>query len=171
MTHLPDGFLWGAATAAHQIEGNNLNSDFWAREGRMPGKHSAYSGDACDSYHRYADDIALLAGAGLTCYRFSLEWARIEPRDGHFSRAELLHYRRMIDACFDRGVTPIVTLNHFTLPLWFAQGGGWKRADAAERFAAYVDYVCDILGDMIQQCFIFHAGETFPIRGSGVPRQ
>ena len=148
MTHLPDGFLWGAATAAHQIEGNNLNSDFWAREGRMPGKHSAYSGDACDSYHRYADDIALLAGAGLTCYRFSLEWARIEPRDGHFSRAELLHYRRMIDACFDRGVTPIVTLNHFTLPLWFAQGGGWKRADAAERFAAYVDYVCDILGDV-----------------------
>lgn len=148
MTNLPADFLWGAATAAHQIEGNNTTSDFWAREGLMPGEHSEYSGDACDSYHRYAEDITLLAQAGLNCYRFSLEWARIEPADGRFSRAELLHYRRMIDTCHDLGVTPIVTLNHFTVPAWFAQGGGWKRPDATERFTAYVEYCCDILGDV-----------------------
>lgn len=145
---LPDGFLWGAATAAHQIEGNNTNSDFWAREGLMGGSHGELSGDACDSYHRYAEDIGLLADAGLTCYRFSFEWARIEPRDGHFSRAELLHYRRMIDACLERGVTPVITLNHFTLPAWFAREGGWRRPDAAERFAAYVAFCCDILTDV-----------------------
>ncbi len=148
MTNLPDGFLWGAATAGHQIEGNNTNSDFWAREGRMGGSHNERSGDACDSYHRYREDIALLADAGLTAYRFSLEWSRIEPVDGHFSRAELLHYRRMIDACQQRGVVPVVTLNHFTLPAWFAAGGGWRRADATDRFTAFVDYCCEIFDDV-----------------------
>lgn len=148
MTDLHEGFLWGAATAAHQIEGNNLNTDFWAREGRGPAGHAELSGDACDYYHRYGEDITLLAEAGLTCYRFSLEWARIEPREGHFSRAELLHYRRMIDTCLDLGVTPIVTLNHFTLPAWFAAEGGWRRPDAAEKFAGYVAFCCDILSDV-----------------------
>ena len=146
-TFAPD-FRWGVSTAAHQIEGNNTNSDFWAREGLMTGSHSEVSGDACDSYHRYDEDIALLADAGLDAYRFSLEWARIEPKDGQFSRAELLHYRRMIDACRSRGVTPVITLNHFTLPAWFAREGGWRREDAAERFAAYVAYCCDILTDI-----------------------
>ena len=94
MTAFPHGFLWGAATAGHQIEGNNVNSDWWAREQLMPGME--LSGDACDSYHRYREDIDLLADAGLTSYRFSFEWSRIEPVRGHFSRAELAHYRRMI---------------------------------------------------------------------------
>jgi|SRR5690625_4263567 len=106
MTNFPQDFLWGAATAGHQIEGNNVNSDWWARELVMPGMES--SGDACDSYHRYEEDISLLAEAGLTSYRFSLEWSRIEPIEGSFSRAELAHYRRMIEACFAHGVTPVV---------------------------------------------------------------
>ena len=128
MTTFPEYFLWGAATAGHQIEGNNVNSDWWAREQQMPGME--LSGDACDSYHRYAEDIQLLADAGLTSYRFSLEWARIEPIRGHFSRAELAHYRRVIDACLDRGITPVVTLQHFTTPQWFAEAGGWSGPDA-----------------------------------------
>ena len=81
MTTFPDGFLWGAATAGHQIEGNNVNSDWWAREQTMPG-HGAVSGDAVDSYHRYEEDIRLLADAGLNAYRFGLEWSRIEPVRG-----------------------------------------------------------------------------------------
>ena len=75
MTHFPTSFLWGAATAPHQIEGNNVNSDWWAREQVTPGMD--LSGDACDSYHRYGEDIALLAEAGLDSYRFSFEWSRI----------------------------------------------------------------------------------------------
>ena len=143
MTAFPNGFLWGSATAGHQIEGNNTNSDWWAREQMMPGME--LSGDACDSYHRYREDIALLADAGLTAYRFSLEWSRIEPVRGHFSRAELAHYRRMIEFCFERGVTPVVTLQHFTTPQWFAENGGWTADDASELFERFVTEATTIL--------------------------
>lgn len=143
MTTFPDGFLWGAATAGHQIEGNNVNSDWWAREQMMPGMD--LSGDACDSYHRYREDIALLVDAGLTSYRFSLEWSRIEPVRGRFSRAELAHYRRMIEYCFERGITPVVTLQHFTTPQWFAEAGGWSSPEASDLFCRYVEQACTIL--------------------------
>ncbi len=140
---LSDGFLWGASTAPHQIEGNNINSDWWAREGLMPGME--LSGDADDSYHRYREDLELLAGAGLNAYRFGIEWARIEPRPGQFSNAELVHYRRMIETALDLGVTPVVTLNHFTLPRWFAEQGGWSGDGSAERFAAFATKATEIL--------------------------
>lgn len=143
MTTFPHGFLWGAATAGHQIEGNNVNSDWWAREQTMPGMD--LSGDACDSYHRYREDIDLLADSGLTSYRFSLEWSRIEPVRGRFSRAELAHYRRMIEYCHERGVTPVVTLQHFTTPQWFAEAGGWSSPEASDLFCRYVEQACTIL--------------------------
>ncbi len=139
----PAGFLWGASTAAHQIEGNNVNSDWWAREQKAAGME--LSGDACDSYHRYQEDIALLAEAGLTAYRFGIEWSRIEPIEGHFSRAELAHYRRMIEACFEHRVTPVITLQHFTTPQWFAEMGGWSAPGASEAFQRYVAEACTIL--------------------------
>ncbi len=148
MTTLRSDFLWGAATAAHQIEGDNYNSDFWAAEHSAGGHIQEPSGSACDSWHRYREDIALLAEAGLTTYRFSIEWARIEPADGLFSRAALLHYRDMIDVCHTYGVMPVVTLHHFTYPQWFAAGGGSLREDAAQRFAGYVEFVSEILHDV-----------------------
>ncbi|MFF0155999.1 family 1 glycosylhydrolase [Streptomyces sp. NPDC005263] len=143
MTELVPGFLWGASTAPHQIEGNNVGSDFWASEGRVPGMER--SGDACDSYHRYREDMQLLADAGLNAYRFGIEWARIEPVAGMVSRAELAHYRRMIETAVELGLTPVVTLHHFTSPLWFAQEGGWLGDRAVERFRAYVEAVVPIL--------------------------
>lgn len=143
MTERAPGFLWGASTAPHQIEGNNLNSDFWTSEGRMPGMER--SGDACDSYHRYREDMTLLAEAGLDAYRFGIEWARIEPVPGMISRAELAHYRRMIDTAFELGLAPVVTLHHFTSTLWFAQDGGWLGDRAVERFRAYAEAVAPIL--------------------------
>ncbi len=146
MTRLRPGFLWGAATAPHQIEGNNVSSDWWAREGLMPGMER--SGDAVDSYHRYPEDMRLLAEAGLNSYRFGIEWARIEPVPGHVSRAELAHYRRMIDTALQLGLTPVVTLNHFTLPRWFAEEGGWLGEQALDRFASYVEAAATILGDV-----------------------
>ncbi|WP_344831322.1 glycoside hydrolase family 1 protein [Actinocorallia longicatena] len=143
MTKTEPGFLWGAATAPHQVEGNNVNSDWWARELRIPG--GELSGDACDSYHRYAEDMRLLAKAGLNAYRFGLEWARIEPSPGRFSNAELAHYRRMIDTAIDFGLTPIVTLHHFTNPRWFVEEGGWTGVTAVARFEAYVRKAATIL--------------------------
>lgn len=146
MTNFPNGFLWGAASAGHQIEGNNINSDWWERELTFPGME--LSGDACDSYHRYREDIDLLAGAGLSSYRFSLEWSRIEPIEGRFSRAELAHYRRVIDHCLESGVTPVVTLQHFTTPRWFADDGGWLSPKAKERFLSFVTEATTILHDV-----------------------
>jgi beta-glucosidase len=152
MTRLAPGFLWGAATAPHQIEGNNLNSDWWLREEHLPGMER--SGDACDSYHRYAEDMRLLAEAGLTAYRFGIEWARIEPSPGHVSRAELAHYRRMIDTALELGLKPVVTLHHFTHPRWFAEEGGWLGERGIERFQAYVRAATSILGGVEWVCTI-----------------
>lgn len=134
-------FLLGAATAAHQVEGNNTHSDFWKQEQL---KHSSFkekSLDAVDHYNRYKEDIALLKSAGLNAYRFSLEWARIEPREGLFEYREIEHYRDVINTCYENGVTPIVTLYHFTSPAWLISRGGWGTQKVVEYFSKYVDYV------------------------------
>ena len=145
----PKGFLWGAATAAHQVEGNNVNNDNWLLEHVKPTLFAEPSGDACDHYHRYADDIKLLASLGFNTYRFSIEWARIEPEEGFFSSAELEHYRRMLAACHENRLTPMVTFNHFTLPRWLAARGGWENAGAADLFARYCERAAKHLGDLI----------------------
>jgi beta-glucosidase len=143
-------FLWGASTSAHQIEGNNTNTDWWAFEHSGSPLVEEPSGDAADSYHRWADDLDLLAGAGFTDYRFSIEWARIEPAPGEFSAAHLDHYRRMIDGARERGLRPFVTLHHFTNPLWFDQLGGWSGGEAVDRFVRYVETVAAILSDGVE---------------------
>jgi beta-glucosidase len=145
----PDHFLWGCATAAHQVEGNNTNSDFWMMENLPHSMFQQRSGDACDHYHLYAQDIALLADLGFNTYRFSVEWARIEPEDGFFSLAELDHYRRMLACCHEHQLTPMVTYYHFSLPRWFAIKGGWQQANAADVYARYCEKVTKHLGDMI----------------------
>ncbi|GAA1748907.1 glycoside hydrolase family 1 protein [Nonomuraea bangladeshensis] len=148
----PATFLWGAATAPHQIEGNNTDSDWWLSEQLVPGLER--SGDAVDGYHRYPEDMRLLAEAGLNAYRFGVEWARVEPTPGHFSRASLAHYRRMIDTALALGLTPVVTLHHFTNPRWFAERGGWMADDAIDRFAGYVREVTAILDGVEWVCTI-----------------
>ncbi|MGW5070417.1 glycoside hydrolase family 1 protein [Streptomyces cyaneofuscatus] len=143
----PEGFLWGASTAAHQIEGNNTDSDWWVKE-HAAGTHIAEpSLDACDSYHRWPEDMDLLASLGFTDYRFSIEWARIEPVEGHFSRAELAHYRRMVEGAIERGLRPMVTLHHFTVPQWFEARGGWTAEGAVELFARYVAACAPVISE------------------------
>ena len=146
-------FLWGAATAAHQVEGNNINSDWWQLE-QAAGELFEPSGDANDSYHRYHEDMRLLADAGMNTYRFSVEWARIEPLPGRFSRAELAHYRRMIDESLRLGLRPFVTLHHFSHPQWFIERGGWRAEDSTEIFARYCEAVCEILDGVEWVCTI-----------------
>jgi beta-glucosidase len=141
----PAGFLWGASCAPHQNEGNNLNNDMWALE-QLPGSSFAErSGDSVDFYHRWREDVDLLKSLGLNAFRFGIEWARVEPVRGEFSGAELAHYRRIIDYCLEQGVEPVVTLHHFSSPLWFVQAGGWGAPEAVDRFGDYVDAVCPIL--------------------------
>jgi len=145
----PKDFLWGTATAAHQVEGNNVNSDFWLLEHLPETIFAEPSGDACDHYHRYPEDIALLAELGFNSYRFSIEWARVEPEEGRFSRAVLDHYRRMLLACHENGLKPMVTFHHFTSPRWLISAGGWTNIVTAERFARYCAYATRHLGDLI----------------------
>ena len=146
----PKGFLIGAATAAHQVEGNNTNSDCWAQE-HMP--HTTYkekSGIACDHYNRYEEDILLMKRAGLNAYRFSIEWARIQPEDGVFDDAQIEHYRKVIRCCRDHGIEPVVTMFHFSSPVWIIRKGGWEAETVVEDFEKYVSYVIKALGSEIK---------------------
>jgi beta-glucosidase len=145
--HFPDGFLWGTATAAHQVEGGNVNNDHWELEHAEHTPFAEPSGDACDSFHRWPEDLDLVSGAGLNTYRFSLEWSRVEPEEGEFSRAGLDHYRRIVDGCRDRGLTPIVTLVHFTMPRWLLHDGGWTGPKAGDRIARFTEFVSPALAD------------------------
>ncbi len=145
----PDRFLWGTATAAHQIEGGNVNNDWWEFEHDPTSGCVDVSGDACDSFNRYPEDIALVADLGLAAYRFSLEWSRIEPAEGEFSRVALDHYRRMAATCHEHGVSPVVTFHHFTHPRWLADAGTWEALHAPDRFARYCERVTAHLGDLI----------------------
>lgn len=149
-TPLPKGkFLWGAATAGHQVEGNLVNDDCWLLENLPGSMFKEPSGDACDQYHLFEADIAMLASFGLNAYRFSVEWSRIEPVEGAFSQAELGHYRRMLEVCHQHGVTPVVTYNHDAVPAWFAMDGAWENLKCVARFARYCTVVTKSLGDLI----------------------
>ncbi len=143
----PKGFMIGAATAAHQVEGNNIHSDYWAQEHLPHTSFAEPSGEACDHYHRYEEDIRLLKEAGLNAYRFSVEWARIEPEEGRFDEKEAEHYRKVIRFCRENGVEPVVTLHHFTSPAWLIRKGGWEAESTVEDFARYTDYITEKLGD------------------------
>jgi len=147
--------VWGAATAAHQVEGGNWNSDCWALEHAAPSFFAEPSADACDHAARYDDDIAILAGLGLNAYRFSIEWARVEPEEGAFSQNALDHYKRVIDACWRRNIQPIATFHHFTNPRWVARRGGWTSNGFPDWFGRYCECTADALaGDLAYACTI-----------------
>ena len=143
---LPENFLIGAATAAHQVEGNNIHSDLWAMEHM---KHTSFiepSLDAVDHYNRYEKEIKLMADAGLNAYRFSIEWARIEPEEGHFDSEAVDHYKAVIACCKKYGIEPFVTLHHFSSPKWLISKGGWEASTTPEDFAHYVRFIIGELG-------------------------
>ena len=142
-------FLIGAATAAHQVEGNNRHSDYWIMENIRHSDFAEPSGLACDHYNRYDEDIRLLAESGCNAYRFGIEWARIEPEEGRFDRDEITHYRRVLDCCHKNGVTPVVTLMHFSSPAWLISKGGWGNRDVAGYFSRYARFVAEQLGDSL----------------------
>ncbi|MEK3834121.1 MULTISPECIES: glycoside hydrolase family 1 protein [unclassified Paenibacillus] len=145
----PDKFLWGASTAAHQVEGNNTNSDSWVMENLKGTSYKEPSGIAVNHYRLYREDIERLAALGLNSYRFSIEWARIEPEEGQFDEAAMEHYRDVLRTCSNLNVTPVVTLHHFTSPQWLISAGGWEAEGTPARFARYCAHVMSQLGDQI----------------------
>lgn len=149
MNTLPQDFLVGAATAAHQVEGNNIHSDYWAMEHMKYGNFNEPSLDVVDHYNRYEEDIKMVAEAGLNAYRFSIEWARIEPKQGVYDENEIEHYRKVLTCCRENGVEPIVTMMHFTSPKWLIENGGWENEATVEAFKNYCQYVTEQLGDLM----------------------
>jgi beta-glucosidase len=142
----PGGFLWGAATSAQQVEGGNALNDWalWEGAGRVPA-----SGAACDHYHRYREDFDLAHSIAHNAHRFSLEWSRIEPEEGRFSEEALAHYADVLAALIERGIEPVVTILHYTLPQWLAARGGWECADFERHFMRYVEKIVEAYGDRV----------------------
>lgn len=149
MKKFSSDFMIGAATAAHQVEGNNKHSDFWLMENIPDTVYKEPSLDAVDHYNKYQEDIELMAKAGLDTYRFSIEWARIEPSKGNFDQKEIEHYRDVLRCCIENQITPIVTLHHFSSPKWLILEGGWESEKTIEYFGKYCKYVVSELGDLI----------------------
>jgi beta-glucosidase len=158
--HFPKGFRWGAATAGYQIEGNNTNADLWLLENVQPTAFAERSGDACDSLHRYEEDIALLAGLGLNTYRFSIEWSRIEPDRGYPSIAELDYYKRVIDCCHKHNVAPAVTFLHTSAPRWFAEAGGFLNPESPKLFADFCSTAAKALAADMAYAFTINEPEV-----------
>jgi len=143
----PAGFFWGTATSSHQIEGNNANNDWWDWE-QQPGniKNGDRSGAACDAWNRYVSDFDLLQELNQNAHRFSIEWSRVEPREGEFDRAALDRYLDMLRQLRRRGIEPFVTLHHFTNPRWLAARGSWLDPGTPAAFERYVTAVVDHFG-------------------------
>ncbi|PPC77971.1 beta-glucosidase, partial [Pokkaliibacter plantistimulans] len=152
----PDNFIWGAASAGHQVEGNNLNADIWLLENVKPSIFHEPSGDAANSLELWEVDLDLAKNLGLNAYRFSIEWARVEPEPGRFSQAMLDHYKRIIEGCHQRGLLPLVTFNHFTSPIWFSAQGGWTNQEAPALFARYSAKVAEQMADAIGYAVTFN---------------
>ena len=163
----PKGFLWGASTSAHQVEGG-LRNDWteWEKQnaeqlaqeaerrfGHLPiwsdiktqaqNPQNYISGRACDHYNRYEEDFDIAQSLGHTAHRFSIEWSRIEPREGEFDEKEIEHYRNVVRALRARGMEPFVTLWHWTQPTWIADIGGWENKKTVEYFLRFVEKIAD----------------------------
>ena len=139
-------FLWGASTSSHQVEGNQSND--WT-EWENSGHVAEPSGRAADSWNRWPEDLELAKKLGLNSYRFSLEWSRIEPKPGIFDREALQRYRAMIVRMREIGLIPLMTLHHFTLPLWVSTRGGFLNSQASRWFSRYVRIVVEEVGDLV----------------------
>ena len=142
--------MLGAATAAHQVEGNNIYNDYWVQE-QVP--HSTFnepSLDAVDHYNHYKEDIRLMAESGLNSYRFSVEWSRIQPEKDAWNEKEVEHYRDVLRCCHENGITPIVTMMHFSSPKWLISMGGWENPEVADLFASYCQRLVRELGDQME---------------------
>jgi len=143
----PQNFLWGAATSAHQVEGNNRNNDWW--EWEQAHKNLESSGEACDHYTLFREDFDLAKSLGHNAHRLSLEWSRIEPEEGKFSEREINHYITVLKALREQNFQVALTLHHFTLPLWFSQKGGFLNHKSRYYFTRFVETVVKKFSDYV----------------------
>lgn len=163
----PDGFLWGAATSSHQVEGGTDND--WSDWEKVPGHvlDGTTAATACDHYRRYEEDFDLAKSLGQNSHRLSLEWSRIEPEDGKWDMDAVLHYRRVLEALRARGMTVMLTLWHFTLPKWFAAKGGWESGDALKDFERYAEFAAKEFGDLVDHWITINEPMVYLVQSYG----
>ena len=148
MKKFPQAFLWGAATSAHQVEGQNIYNDWWQAEQGHLLKEASDS--ACKHYELYAEDFTIAQQLNHNCHRFSIEWSRIEPQEGNFQPLEIEHYRKIIADLKSKGMEPVVTLHHFTNPIWFSQKGGWTKFKLQRYFLRFVERMVSECADQVK---------------------
>jgi beta-glucosidase len=161
-----DDFLWGAATAAHHVEGNNDNCDWWEWE-QLPGKikDGSVSGSACEHYTRYRDDFQMLKDMGHNAHRISIEWSRIERSPGKIDGGAVAHYRDVLETLHSMGITPLVSLHHFTSPIWFAHAGGFEDDDSVDIFRRWTRFCANEYGDLVQTWTTFNEPNVYAYQG------
>jgi len=193
----PEGFLWGAATSAHQVEGNNrndwsewekINAERLAREAKnywQPWQQEKFpemfdpqnyiSGRACDHYNRFAEDFDIAKSLGHNAHRFSIEWSRVEPEEGKFNQEAIEHYRQVVLALRERGLEPFVTLWHLPLPLWLAEKGGIRSRDFPKFFERYVIKMAETFGSEVKYWLTVNEPEIYALnsyfRGRWTPQR
>ena len=160
----PNSFIWGTATASHQVEGGCVNnwSEFekgYKENGDPNIKDSQISGDACDNWNRYLEDIKLIKNLGVSHYRFSLEWSKIEPQMGRYNHDAIKHYSNIIDELISNGIQPVVTLHHFTHPIWFDDIGGFEKKENIAYLVSFSERVFNEYSDRVEHwCTINEPG-------------
>ena len=165
LCRFPRGFYWGAATSAHQVEGGNRGNDWWRFEQRPGVIHGgARSGSACRHWERFDEDFARARGYGHTMHRLSLEWSRIEPERGRIDAAAVAHYHEVFSSLRRHGLVPLVTLHHFTCPLWIADAGGWEERATLERFAGFVRFCAREYGGEVDWWCTVNEPEVYSFR-------
>ncbi|MBN1798835.1 MAG: glycoside hydrolase family 1 protein [Spirochaetales bacterium] len=148
--NFPPDFLWGTAASSHQVEGNNNNNDWWEWEQQGKINDGSVSGPACDHYNRFDEDFAALRRQHHNTHRLSIEWSRIEPEQGRWNKQAVKHYKAVLASLKSKGLKPMLTLHHFTNPLWLSRQGGWEQPQVVRFFKRYARFVAEELGEGIE---------------------
>ncbi len=162
----PSGFLWGTATSAHQVEGGNRLNDWWRFE-QIPGAiaDGSRSGDACRHWELFDQDFARSEADGHGAHRLSLEWSRLEPAPGQFDSSAVDHYHQVFASLRRHRLLPIVTLHHFTNPLWIADRGGWENRETVDRFTEFTRFCANEFGGEVDWWCTVNEPEVYGFRG------
>jgi len=169
--HFGKDFLWGSATAAHQVEGNCINNNWFQFEsavdehGQPRILNHQEAGIASDHWHRYKEDIQLMKALSLNAYRFSVEWSKIEPKPGEFDEAALAHYEQVVDELLANGIEPMITLHHFTNPIWFEEQGAFLQDDSPDIFVRFVERVVRRLGAKVKLWCTINEPSIYAVNG------
>ncbi len=167
----PKNFFWGTATASHQVEGNCTNNNWykWENnfddEGNPRIKDNQKSGLACDHWNKYEEDILMLKELGVSHYRLSLEWSKIEPKKNKFDETILKHYSKVIDALLKNNITPYITLHHFTNPIWFDELGSFEKEKNIDYFIDFCEFVFNRFSDKVSNWCTINEPEVYSVMG------